>query len=228
MKILGIIPAKEKSTSIKNKNFRKVGNKRIIDFSLNILTKSKYITHKFVDTDSHKIAKHAEKFGIKIPFLRKKMLAKKDSPVYKTIYNSVLKLEKFYRTKFDVIILLQPTSPLRKIQDLNKAIQKFIKLKSLSLVSICQIEEPHPYKIFRIKNKKIINLIDHNKKNLNRQSLPKFYKLNGAIYILNRDFFIKNKKFISKKSDYYIMSQKNSLNLDTIEDFNLFKYYLNL
>ena len=104
IKLLGIIPAKKKSSSIKNKNFLKIGNKRIIDHSINILMKSKYISHKFVDTDSTEIANYSKKFGINIPFLRPKKLALKNSPVYKTILNSILKLEKYYKLKFDAII----------------------------------------------------------------------------------------------------------------------------
>ena len=226
IKLLGIIPAKKKSSSIKNKNFLKIGNKRIIDHSINILMKSKYISHKFVDTDSTEIANYSKKFGINIPFLRPKKLALKNSPVYKTILNSILKLEKYYKLKFDAIILLQPTSPLRTIKHVNEAIRSFIKLKSTTMVSISQIEEPHPYKIFKIKNKKMISLINHQRKNLNRQFLPKFYKLNGAIYIVKRNFFIKEKKFISKKSNYYLMKDKESINLDTEKDLILYKNFL--
>lgn len=228
MKILGIIPAKEKSTSIKNKNFLKVGKKRIIDYSLYTLRNSKYITHKFVDTDSLKIANHGKKYGIQIPFLRSKKLSKKKSPVYKTILNSVLKLEKYYQVKFDAIVLLQPTSPLRKVKDVNKAIRSYVNSKFLTLASICRIDEPHPYKIFKVKKNKIMSLVKHNRKNLNRQFLPKFYKLNGAIYIVNRNYFIKKKKFISNKCGYYLMSNENSINLDTKEDLILFKKRINV
>lgn len=226
MNILGIIPAKKKSSSIKNKNFLKIGKKKVIDFSLNILLNSRYITHRFVDTDSIEIANHAKKFGIQIPFLRDKKLAKKNSPVYKTIINSLIKLEKFYKVKFDIIVLLQPTSPLRKVMDVNKAISSFLKSNSRSLLSICEIEEPHPYKILKIKNKRVNNLINHKRKNLNRQYLPKFYKPNGAIYVVDKNYLISTKKFISEKSNFYIMPKKRSVNLDTQEDLLIFKHIL--
>ena len=226
IKLLGIIPAKKNSSSIKNKNFLKIGKKRIIDQSIEVLKKSKYINYKFVDTDSIEIANYSKKLGINIPFLRPKKLALKNSPVYKTILNSILKLEKFYKTKFDAIILLQPTSPLRTTRHVNKAIESFIKLKSTTMVSICPIEEPHPFKIFKINNNKITCLIKHKRKNLNRQFLPKFFKLNGAIYIVKRDYFIKKKKFVSENSNYYLMENKDSINLDTKNDLILYKNFL--
>ena len=222
IKLLGIIQQKN-SSSIKNKNFLKIGNKRIIDHSINILIKSKYISHKFIDTDSIEIANY-RKIWNKYTLLKTKKI-NKNSPVYKTIFNSILKLEKYYKLKFDAIILLQPTSPLRTIKHVNEAIRSFIKLKSTTMVSISPIEEPHPYKIFKIKNKKMISLINHQRKNLNRQFLPKFYKLNGAIYIVKRNFFIKEKKFISKKSNYYLMKDKESINLDTEKDLIVYKIF---
>ncbi len=226
MKLLGIIPAKKNSSGIKNKNFLKIGKKRIIDHSIKVLKKSKYINYRFVDTDSNEIANYSKKFGINIPFLRPKKLALKNSPVYKTILRSVLKLEKFYKIKFDAIILLQPTSPLRTTKHVNEAIRSFINSKSTTMVSICPIEEPHPFKIFKIINKKIIGLIKHKRKNLNRQFLPKFFKLNGAIYIVKRNFFIKEKRLISDNSHYYLMKGKDSINLDTKDDLILYKNYL--
>ena len=94
------------------------------------------------------------------------------------------------------------------------------------MVSICPIEEPHPFKIFKINNKKITCLIKHKRKNLNRQFLPKFFKLNGAIYIVKRDYFIKKKKFVSENSNYYLMENKDSINLDTKNDLILYKNFL--
>jgi len=223
MNILGIIPAKSNSEGIKNKNFITIGKKKLIDFSLIELKKSKLISHKFVDTDSVKIANHATKYNIKIPFLREKKYAKKNSSISLTILNSLKKLEKFYSIKFDMIVLLQPTSPLRNLNDIHNSIKIFLNSKSDTLLSLSLIDEPHPFKIRKIKKNYAVSIINHKRKNMNRQGLPKYYKPNGAIYIVKRNYFLKNKSFTSSRSAFYIMPKERSINLDTNEDLLILK-----
>ena len=96
------------------------------------------------------------------------------------------------KNKYDYICLLQPTSPLRKKNEIDNAIKKIIKTNSDSLISLCKLDEPHPYKLVEIKNKKII--FNKNKRNKinNRQQMPDFYMPSGNIYITKRNILLQS------------------------------------
>ena len=142
MSFLVIIPARENSVRIKGKNIIPIKKKPLIYYTIREAKKSKYIKRIFVSTDSQKIKIISKKYGALVPFLRKKSLAKKNSIMHSVVKNFCLMIKKTYKFKFKYIILLQPTSPLRKYHDINKACKLILNNSDADcLVSTCNFKK---------------------------------------------------------------------------------------
>jgi CMP-N-acetylneuraminic acid synthetase len=142
MKFLCLIPARKNSKGIKNKNLKIFNKKPLIYWTIKVAKKCKYINRIIVSTDSKKIASYSKTLKVDVPFIRPKNISKDKTEMIEVVQH----LTKFTDTEkynFDALIILQPTSPLRQVSDLNKACKIFSKKKWDSLISIIQI--PHQF-----------------------------------------------------------------------------------
>ena len=220
--VLAIIPARGGSKGIPRKNIRLLSGKPLITWTIDEAKKSKYIDKTIVSTDSQEIANIAIKYGVEIPFIRPTELAKDETPSSDVIINTLQWFERNQNQKFDLLILLQPTSPLRNSYQIDAALKDFISNPSNKcLVSVKEVEES-PYWM------KIIDT-DHYLKNFTlkqnnftrRQDLPKVYILNGAIYIMRTADFMNYKSFNVDNTIPFLMDKKTSIDIDSEEDFVL-------
>ena len=215
-KILAIIPARAGSKRIKNKNLLKLYEEySLLDFSFNSLKNSKYIDKFILSSDSKKILGLGKKIGFKNNILRPKKLAS-DKALSEDVILHVLKK---INQKFDIILLIQITSPLRTSKDIDVAIKKFIRNKYDTLISISKTKFKKKFNVALTKKKFL-------KKNFKSNKNKKFYySINGAIYVLSVDHFIKNKSFYSSNTGYYLMPARRSLDIDTPLDLEKLKSY---
>tara|TARA_B100000242_G_scaffold191659_1_gene138019 strand:+ start:1366 stop:2079 length:714 start_codon:yes stop_codon:yes gene_type:complete len=228
LKVLGIIPARSGSKGVKNKNIKKLGKYPLIYYTICQSIKSKIFDDIIISTDSKKYLKIAEKYGVSSPFLRPLRLSTSRSLATETIYHSIKECERFYNKKYDLICMLQPTSPFRKLNDFTK-IFKIIKnnyKKCDSVISVTDVDNYHPYKMKIISSNKLIDYKKWHIENPPRQSLPKTFIVNGAFYFFKRDQFMKKKSFKGKISLPYVMPKERSINIDNDLDFSLAEVYL--
>ena len=222
-KVLAIIPARKNSKGLKNKNIININGKPLIYYTITAAKKSKYITDIVGSTDSKEIAAIFKKNNINIPFNRPKSLSGDHSNIVDTLIFTLKKIEKIYETKYDYICLLQPTSPLREEKEIDKAIKKIIRTNSDSLISLCKLDEPHPYKLLEIKNKKIVFNAKRKKYINNRQQMPNFYMPSGNLYITKRNSLLEEKSIFGKKITYTIIKNSNYLNINNSTDLLIAK-----
>ena len=225
-KVLAIIPARGNSKGIKKKNIQLVNKKPLIYYTIKEAKKSKLISNLILSSEDNKIRKIANKFGCETPFRRPKILSKDDTKTYEVIKHAFEFMEKKNRINYDYILLLQPTCPLRKLKDIDFAINFLLKNKKRydSVVSVVDVGANHPYRMKIIKKNYLKNFFEQGFEDMRpRQKLPKVYIRNGSIYLIKRAEFIKYKSLVGKKTFPYIMEQKNSINIDTIDDLELFK-----
>lgn len=218
-KFLAIIPARGGSKSIPNKNIMSICGKPLIAYTIDAGKKSKYIDEIIVSTDSDVIKMIAQKYGAKVPFLRPEELSNDTSKSIDVVMHAI----DFYKknnVSFDYVILLQPTSPLRTFEHLDKAIEKLIESNSTSLVSVCEADE-NPVLMRSIENEKLKEVISFEGTNLRRQDLPTFYIFNGALYINSNDMLINKKKFVDENTIPYVMDKESSIDIDTMLDARL-------
>ena len=201
--------------------------KPLIAHSIIEAIKSKLITDIIVTTDSSEIKKVAEEYGAQVPFIRPKELSGDLALAVPTIRHATRTYEKMNNIKYDYIIMLQPTAPLRNAFDIDKALILLINQNADSLISIVDVDNYHPMKMKLVEDGILKDFIKPPTENPPRQTLPKVYIVNGAIYASRRDVIVNRASFIGGKSIPYIMPRKRSVNIDNIEDFIVAEYYMN-
>jgi N-acylneuraminate cytidylyltransferase/CMP-N,N'-diacetyllegionaminic acid synthase len=220
LKFLGIIPAKEHSTGVKNKNIRNLLGKPLIYYTIKEALKSKYINKLIVSTDSSKIASIAKSFKAEVPFLRPKNLAKTDTKMIDVLTHAIL-TTKALGYDFDCIVCLQPTNPFRKASHIDEAIEKIKTTNCDVIISITEVSE-HPYWMVKLTNKD--DVVYYNKQGLKtsplRQYLPKLYRINGAILVAKIEVILKNNLY-DAHTKAIIMDKLSSFDIDTELDFKL-------
>lgn len=224
MNILAIIPARGGSKGIPKKNIKLLAGKPLITYSIEAAIKSTHINKVIVSTDDKEIAQISQSHDAEI-IIRPKELAKDDSPTIDTIFHALELLKDSYSP--DILVLLQPTSPLRTSKDIDQAIELFIKNKetSNSLVSIC-VSDPSPFSSFKIENGFLIPNFDKKYLKMRRQELPKLYSPNGSIYISSIKDIKKFQGFYGDKIIPYEMPKERSIDIDTMMDFKLVELML--
>ncbi|MGL5615031.1 MAG: cytidylyltransferase domain-containing protein [Sarcina sp.] len=218
-KILAIIPARAGSKAIKKKNIRLLNDKPLIAYTIEEAIKSKSIDRVIVSTDSEEIAEIAKSFGAEVPYLRSKDLAQDNSKIEDAIEELLNKLDSEEKYIPDYILLLQCTSPFRKVEHIEEAIKSLLESNYDAIISLCEAEV-NPYWTNVIDEKGNLKyFLEEGIKIKQRQLLPKIYRYNGAIYLIKRETFKKEKSLEAKNLTGYIMSKEDSLDIDEEIDF---------
>lgn len=218
MEILAIIPARGGSKGIKNKNIRLFGGKPLIAHTIDCAKKSKLINRLIVSTDSAEIANISKKYGAEVPFLRPAELAQDKSKVVDAIIHLLNKLKKDEHYQPDYIVLLQPTSPLRTVTDMDNALKLCFKRRADAVVSLCSTEQ---LLFTKDKNDLLQMVVDKKFLNsTNRQELSSTYKLDGSmVYAIKTKVFLARKFFLTGKLVGYIIPRWRAVDLDETQDF---------
>lgn len=220
MKLLCTVCMRSGSKGVINKNYRKINKKYLFQYTLDQIKKVKVINNYIISTDSEKIIEILKKNKENNYFKRKKSLATDKTPKLDVIKDSLKKAEEIYKTRFDIIIDLDVTSPLRSINDINSSIKKFIKHKKGNLVSVTTAKKNPYFNMVELKQKKV-SLVKKSSGYFTRQSSPKVYELNASIYIWTRDSLFKSRKIINKDTILFEMPEERSIDIDTKFDFLL-------
>ena len=214
-----IIPARSGSKWIKNKNTKKLNNKPIISYFINTAIKSNLFSRVIVTTDSKKISNIAIKYGAEVPFLRNKKLSGDKIQDYPVVRECLIKSEKFFKIKFEYVILLRPTSPFREKKLIERGLKKLHHNKASSSVRSVIKTNCHPFRHWKITKKGKIRSIINNVKepyNIPRQQLPELFFQSGDIEVIKRKTILNG----SVSGNYVLPIIVKSYNdIDTIEDF---------
>lgn len=216
--ILGLIPARGGSKSLPRKNIRPLLGKPLIAWTIEQALASKYLDGVIVSTDDEEIAEISKKYGAEVPFMRPKELATDETKGIDVVLHAVDWIE-INNKPYNLLMLLQPTSPLRTYEDIDKAIKLLFSKKAQAVVSVCEAEH-HPYWSNILPQDGCMrDFIKAEIMNKNRQELPVFYRLNGAIYLAYGGYLKEQKNFLGKKTFAYIMQQEKSIDIDNKVDF---------
>ena len=208
------------------KNIKKLADKPLIQYSIEAAKKSN-LDRIIVSTDSEKIANISLKLGIDVPFLRPSKFATDNSSSLDVIQHSLKQMEKIDNCTYDYVMMLQPTTPFRTSQNINNAIKIINNSKKIdSVISVVDVQGTHPARMKYIRDGFLIDPDFCEKiENQNRQELEKMYIRNGAIYLTKREFIFK-RSFKGINSKALIMDKLESVNIDTIDDFNYAQYII--
>lgn len=212
MTVLGLIPARGGSKGIPRKNLKNLCGKPLIAWTIESALKSTKIDNVVVSTDDDEIADIARQYGANVPFLRPSELAKDSTPGIAPVLHAIEHLP-----NFDSILLLQPTSPLRDVNDIDAVVNFAIQENAESVVSVC--ESPvHPYWVYTSENKFLKPFFEHEFIAC-RQDLPQALALNGAFYMAKTTWLLENNSFIGSDTYFYLMPKSRSYDIDDNEDW---------
>ena len=219
MKNIAIIPARSGSKGLKDKNIRNFGGKPLLSYTIEAAIASGEFEEVMVSTDSKRYAEIARAYGAQVPFLRSEATSSDTASSWDMVDEVLVDYRKVGKT-FDTFCLLQPTSPLRNAADIKEAYKLFKEKANFAVVSVCEAEHSPLWCGHLPESNEFINFVQQDKLN-QRQSGKKFYRLNGAIYIVNIRTFANDRNLYRKGSFAYIMSQERSVDIDTELDFKL-------
>jgi CMP-N,N'-diacetyllegionaminic acid synthase len=184
MQILGLIPARAGSLGVPRKNLRLLAGKPLLAYTIEAAAQS-CIDRVLVSTESPEIADVAKHYGAEVPFIRLAALAASSGVTSMQIVQHALDyLHTTEDYQPDVVVYLQPTSPLRTAAHIDSGVQLLCESDADSVVGIRQVESEHPYFMMQLEKERWLReYIEMDHKPLSRQEVPPLYLLNGALYI---------------------------------------------
>ncbi|QYJ95157.1 cytidylyltransferase domain-containing protein [Shewanella spartinae] len=218
--IIAVIPARSGSKGFPNKNIACVGGKTLLEHAIKVGLDSKCIDKVYVSTDSLEYLKIAMSAGAFSLGIRPDTLSGDDVSTV-----DVLEFMLGHPDLVNVthVVLLQPTSPIRTSHQIDDCVTMAIESRQ-SVVSIAKVEDPHPFKMKKIVDGKLVSYIDGCSSETARQSLPSVYELTGAIYVSSKENLLNNHSLFSNETKPYI--QDRFVNIDMKEDLDYLEFLL--
>jgi CMP-N,N'-diacetyllegionaminic acid synthase len=221
--ILAITLARGGSKGIPRKNIKKLAGEPLIDYTIRPALNCDLITDYVVSTDDAEIAEHASKRGALVPFLRPSIYSADDSSSLSALQHCVKFMEKFKNIKYDYIIELMATNPLKNLNDIRTCITMLVDTQADSVIAVHRLLDNHPARIKKIEGGLIKNFCIPEPNEARRQDLePHAYIRSGSIYALRRDYLmVEGQRYGSDNSIPYILPNERVANIDEIDDWML-------
>lgn len=219
MKILVIIPARGGSKGIPHKNIRPLGGKPLIHYTIDEAREIVGDEDICVSTDDPEIIKCVENYGLKVPFVRPEELATDTAGTYEVLLHALDFYEKHGR-HYDVVLLLQNTSPFRKAEQIKEALKIYNDDVDM-VVSVKECPANPYYCVFEEDINGFLHVCKGDGNIFRRQDAPKVYEYNGAIYIMNAETLKTTHMHKMRKRVKYVMDDMSSFDLDTMTDWTI-------
>lgn len=223
MKNIAIITARSGSKGLPDKNIRPLAGHPLITYTIKAALDSGMFDTVMVSTDSEKYAEIARSYGAEVPFLRSEETSS-DTAGSWDVVREVLRNYKEMGKEFDKICLLQPTSPLRNAQDIRDAFA-YMEEKGATNVLSCTELGVSVFQTYKITESRkttdaIMNAFNAEQyTNTRRQDLPKDYRANGAIYIVDKQIEDRAYEWVWDNCYYFVMPKEKSVDVDSLLDF---------
>lgn len=224
MRNIAVIPARSGSKGVKDKNIKDLCGKPLMAYTIEAAVDSECFDEVMVSTDSAYYADIAKQYGASVPFLRSEKTATDNASSWDMVEEVLFKYETCGE-QFDTFCLLQPTSPLRTANDIKSAYNLYLEKADFAVVSVCEAEHSPLWCGHLPDSREFIDFIDADAMK-QRQSGGVFYRLNGAIYIVDIKRFRENRFLYQKGSYAFIMDQKRSVDIDTEMDFKMAEFLI--
>ncbi|MFA5998233.1 MAG: acylneuraminate cytidylyltransferase family protein [Candidatus Paceibacterota bacterium] len=224
-KILGVITARGGSKGLPGKNIKLLNGKPLIVYTIEAARESRLITDLIVSTDSEEIAGICREHGAEVPFIQPAELATDTSGHLEVMQYATKFMEEQKSTAYDYVVIFQPTSPFRTVDDIDKTIEKIIEHNADSAFSMCAVEpSQHPIKVKKMEGDTVLPYCMEEMIGTHRQDFPKAYKRSGAVYVTGRDILMKENKLFGDFIVGHIVPAERSIDIDTEYDWVLAEY----
>lgn len=225
--IIGVIPARGGSKGVPRKNLIHLLDKPLIQYTIEEALDSHHLSKVIVSTDDKEIANLSKSLGAEVPFMRPPKLATDAALSIEVMMHALKKMEDLDKKRYNILVMLQPTTPFRTSQDIDNGIELLLRGGADSVISVVNVGAHHPLRMKRIVNDGwLINYIEQGTEDMRpRQELPPVYIRNGSLYITWRNVLLQG-SFVGSNCKAYIMPPERSVNIDTKFDIILAEYLL--
>jgi len=230
MKVLGLIPARGGSKSIPYKNIAPLAGRPLLAYTCEAALRSRHLTRVLLSTEDERIAQVGRTCGVEVPFLRPHELARDDTPSLPVAQHAVRWLIEHEGWEPDVLMLLQPTSPLRGAHHIDTALERLVQADADTVVSVIEVPHRfHPYSLMQLQDGW---LQDFWKESLSfdrfrRQNLPVLYARNGPAILASRvAVLFEHQSFYGPRVIPYVMRMEESVDIDTPLDLRLAEWLI--
>ena len=221
MKLLALIPARGGSKGICRKNIKPLAGKPLLGWTIDTARQAGSVDRIVVSTEDDEIAAIARDLGAEVPFMRPEALSLDDTPGVEPVIHALEQL-----LEVDWVLLLQPTSPLRSVEDIEGIVRLCLDRDAPSAVSVTAVNK-HPYWMYHCnKQGHLQPVIPDQPEITRRQDLPSAHILNGALYLAQRDWLLEQRRFVGPGTLGYIMPQERSVDLDTARDWDWVEFLI--
>ncbi len=217
--ILAVVPARGGSKGIKLKNLIKIKGKTLIEYVAKVILECKCFTNSVVSTDHYLVAEEAKRVGLSVPFKRPLSLSADFIGDKEVLKHALKESEKFYKIQYDIVVMLQPTSPLRNKSEVKIVIDTLIDYNWDAVWTLSKTDlKYHPYKAITKEANGRIQLFSKKGKSITaRQQLSDIYHRNGVAYAIKRDLLIFGKDLMGENAGGVILD-RHHVSIDTMED----------
>lgn len=221
MTTLGLIPARGGSKGIPGKNVRPLFGKPLIAYTIEAAAQAQRISRIVVSTDDPAVAQAASVWGAEVPFIRPAELGADTTPMLPVMQHAVRTLEE-RGSRYDLICLLQPTSPMRTPDDIDTCIGLLQDTGADTVISVLPVPEKHnPHWVFEPDGAGGLRLSTGEATPIpRRQELPPAYHREGSIYVVRRDVLMNRNTLYGTKIVGYVMDAARSVNIDEPADWD--------
>lgn len=213
-RVLAIIPARGGSKSIPRKNLQLAAGRPLIAWTIDAARRSRSLDRIIVSTDDAEIASVAREWGAEVPMLRPADLARDDTPGLDPVLHAVSWLGDREGYQPDLVMLLQPTSPLRTAADIDAAIDLFVQRQALALCSVSPNLHPASWSSRLSRDGVLVDFRPDSDEPASRQAAETLYEQNGAIYIVDRSHLLRNRTLYAPETLAYVMPADRSIDVD--------------
>lgn len=218
-KILAIIPARGGSKGVPKKNIHPLMGKPLIQWTAELVKDVSLIDRSIVSTDSKEISDVAVAHGLEVPFFRPENLSGDRIGDLEVLQHSLIEMERINGYEFDIILMLQPTSPLRKKSHVEDCIVKIVDESKDAVWTVSEVDlKYHPLKQLTYEGNELRLFSDEGKKIIARQQLKPTYYRNGGCYAFTRNCLLDKKSIYGERTGAVITSGP-MVSIDTLEDF---------
>jgi N-acylneuraminate cytidylyltransferase len=220
--VLALISARGGSKGIPGKNILPIAGQPLIHWTIEAARASRYIDRLILSSDDQEVIAAARLAGCESPFVRDAALATDEASSIDVVVDALRRVP-----GYDIVVLLQPTSPLRNAEDIDGAIERLSSTGAPACVSV-RATDDHPYWTFLLSNggKLTHFAVPPTGAPMRRQDLPSAWCLNGAVYVARVDWIVSERSFLSPLTVGYPMPAARSLDIDTLEDVEQLKLAL--
>lgn len=228
--VLGLIPARGGSKSIPQKNIAPLAGRPLLAYTCDAALGARHLSRVVVSTDDEQIAQVGRACGIEVPFLRPTEISQDTTPSIEVALHAVQWLADHAGWLAEVVMLLQPTSPFRRVQHIDESLELMDQSGADSVVSV--IEVPHrysPYTVMRLDGTWLSDFwqepVPFNR--FRRQEVPVLYARNGPVVLATRvPVMVARRSFYGERVAAYRMSERDSVDIDTTDDLRYAEWLL--